>query len=67
MPLRYCAAAGHKGLLSHLTTIWLHFALHPTVDAIGEKWLQTGCRSNVLQIFITQSGMSTQYFLTAFP
>lgn len=45
--LHYCAAAGHDVLLSHSTTIWLHFALRLIVDAPGEDWLQTGCRNNV--------------------
>lgn len=55
----YCTAAGHNVLVSHLTTTWLHFALHLTVGASGEEWLHTGCRNNVLQVFLIQSGVNT--------
>lgn len=29
------------------------------MDASGEEWLQTGCRNNVLQVFLIQSGVNT--------
>lgn len=50
--LYYCTAAGHNVLLSHLTTICVHFALHLRVDTFVSSGYRQGAEIMFCRYFL---------------